>query len=298
MSGRKKLTPARASPGLSKPAMAIGEPSIVVDKLVTRPLAETGEPRISVGKKASRPKKEHQIVAVKPSPVAASAADKDSHSETNGACGEQQTTKKGKTRLRFQWTVELKNDLLEMYTRVKDQAGYMKKLKELWYAKYPEHKQLAANILSDNARRLTKLQTIPIENLQVITETVPKVQNVVEIEVVTEKLRLETKQLDTEEELNGNINQDELKELVGKLRNIFKTRFQIVQEGSIERSPLPKTVLTKLEELAANTVLKEEIERIQSDMMKINTAIYAMATSVIEVHGQRKKPGKMELTIQ
>ena len=27
-------------------------------------------------------------------------------------------------------------------------------------------------------------------------------------------------------------------------------------------------------------------------MMKINTAIYAMATSVIEVPGQRKKPGK------
>ena len=115
-----------------------------------------------------------------------------------------------------------------MYTRVKDQAGYMKKLKELWYAKYPEHKQLAVNTLSDNARRLTKLQTIPIENLQVITETVPKVQNVVEVEVVTEKLRLETKKLDTEKELNGDINQDELKELVGKLRNIFKTRFQIV----------------------------------------------------------------------
>ena len=109
---------------------------------------------------------------------------------------------------------------------------------------------------------------------------------------MTEKLRPETKQLDTEKELNGDINQEELKELVGKLRNIFKTRFQIVQEGSIERSPLPKTVLTKLEELAANTVLKEEIERIQSDMMKINTAIYAMATSVIEVRGPRKKPGK------
>ena len=75
---------------------------------------------------------------------------------------------------------------------------------------------------------------------------------------------------------------------MGKLRNIFKSRFQIVQEGSVEQSPLPKTVLTKLEELAANTVLKEEIERIQSDMMKINTAIYAMATSVIEVRGQEK----------
>ena len=292
MSGRRKLILARASPELPRPAMAIGEPRIVVDKLVTRLLAEIGEPRISAGKEATRPKKkEHQVAAVKPTLIAASAADKDSHSETNEACGEQQTTKKGKTRLRFQWTMKLKNDLLEMYTNVKGQTGYMKKLKELWDVKYPEHKQLAANTLSDNARRLTKLQTIPIENLQVITETVPKVQNVVEVEVVTEKLRPETKQLDTEKKLKGNI-KEELKELVEKLRNIFNTRFQIVQEGSIERNLLPKTVLTKLEELAANTVLKKEIERIQSDMMKINTAIYAMATSVIEVRRQRKKPGK------
>ena len=51
----------------------------------------------------TRPKrKEHQIAVVKPVPVAASAADKDSHSETNKACSEQQTTKKSKTRLRFQ----------------------------------------------------------------------------------------------------------------------------------------------------------------------------------------------------
>ena len=139
---------------------------------------------------------------------------------------------------------------------------------------------------------MTNLQTIPIENPLVITETVPKIQNVIEVEVVTEKLRPETKQLDTEKYLNGDINQEELKDLVGKLRNIFKTRFQIVQEGSIERSPLPKTVLTTLEELAANTVLKEEIERIQSDMMKISTTIYAMAKSVIEIRGLRKKPGK------
>ena len=195
MSGPSKLIPARASPGLPRPAMAIGEPRIVVDKLVTRPLVETWEPRISAGKEATRPKKkEHQIAAVKPSPVAASAVDKDSHSETNEACGEQQKTKKGKTRLRLQWTVELKNDLLEMYTSVKDQTGYMKKLKELWNAKYPEPKQLAANTLSDNTRRLTELQTISIENLQVITETVPKVQNVVEVKVVTKQLRPETKQ--------------------------------------------------------------------------------------------------------
>ena len=84
---------------------------------------------------------------------------------------------------------------------------------------------------------MTKLQIIPIENLQVIIEAVPKVQNVVEVEVVIEKLRPDTKQLDSEKDLNGDINQEELKELVGKLQNIFKTRFQIVQEGSIERSP-------------------------------------------------------------
>ena len=160
-----------------------------------------------------------------------------------------------------------------MHTTVKDQSGYLKKLKELWDVKYPEHKQLAANTLSDNARRLMKLQIIPIENLKVITETVPKVQNVIEVEVVTEKLRPETKQLDTEKDINGDINQEELKELVGKLRYIFKARFQIVQERSIERSPFPKAVLINLEKLAANTVLKEEIERIQIDMMKINTAM-------------------------
>ena len=69
--------------------MAIGELRIVVDKLVTRLLAETGELRISAGKEATRPKKkEHQIAAVKPTPVAASAVDKDSHSETNEACGQ------------------------------------------------------------------------------------------------------------------------------------------------------------------------------------------------------------------
>ena len=68
-----------------------------------------------------------------------------------------------------------------MYTSAKDQTWYKEKLKELWDAKYPEHKQLAANTLSDNARRLTKLQTIAIENLQIIKETVPKVQNVIEV---------------------------------------------------------------------------------------------------------------------
>ena len=123
MSGRRKPIPVWASPWLPRPAMAIGEPRIVVEKLVTRPLARTGEPRISAGKEAIRlKKKEHQIAAVKPTPVAASAADKDSHSETDKTCGEQQIRKKGKTGLRFQWTVELKNDLLEMYTSVKNQT--------------------------------------------------------------------------------------------------------------------------------------------------------------------------------
>ena len=77
--------------------MAIGEPRIVVDKLVTRPLAETGEPRISDGKEATRSKRmKHQIATVKPALVVAPAADKDSHSETGEASSEQQTTKKGK----------------------------------------------------------------------------------------------------------------------------------------------------------------------------------------------------------
>ena len=133
MSGRRKVTPARASLGLPRPAMAIGEPRIVVDKLVIMPLAETGEPRISAGKEATRPKrKENQLAAVKPTPVAASAANKDSHCETNKACSEQQTTKNGKTRSRFQWTVGFKNDPLERYTSVKGQTEYMKKLKDMW----------------------------------------------------------------------------------------------------------------------------------------------------------------------
>ena len=187
MSGRRKVIPARASHGLPRPAMAIGEPRIAVDKLVTRPLAETGEPRISAGKEASRPKKkEHQIAAVKPSPVAASAADKDSHRETDKVCSEQQTTKKGKTRLRFQWTVELKNDLLEMYSSVKDQTRYLKKLKEMWDAKYPDHKHLAANTLSDNARRLTKLKIFPPQEIQIIVDTKPKAINVAEVVDVIE----------------------------------------------------------------------------------------------------------------
>ena len=87
---------------VTKARDGIWEPRIVVDKLVTRPLAETGELKISAGKEATRPKKkEHQIAAVKPTPVAASATDKDSHSETDKACSEQQTTKNGKTRLSF-----------------------------------------------------------------------------------------------------------------------------------------------------------------------------------------------------
>ena len=185
MSGRRKVIPAQASPGLPRPAMAIGEPRIGVDKLVTRPLAETGEPRISAGKEATRPKRiEHRVAAVKPTPVAASAANKDSHSEAKEACSEQQTTKKGKTRLRFQWTVELKNNLLEMNMIVKDQNGYMKKLKEMWDAKYPEHKHLAANTLSDNARRLTnKLRIVPPEEIKKGIEPSP---NVTEVEVMIE----------------------------------------------------------------------------------------------------------------
>ena len=94
MSGRRKVTPAWVSPGLPRSTMAIGEPRIVVDKFVTRPLTETGEPRISAGKEATWPKRiEYRIAAVKATPVAAPDADKDSHSETNEACSDQQTTK-------------------------------------------------------------------------------------------------------------------------------------------------------------------------------------------------------------
>ena len=221
-------------------AMAIGEPRIVVDKLVTRPLAETGEPRISAGKEATRPKrKEHQIAAVKPTPVAASAADKDSHSETDKACSEQQTTKKGKTRLRFQWTLELKNDLLEMYTSVKDQTGYMKKLKDMWDAKYPDHKHLAANTLSDNARRLTKLKIVPPQEIQIIADTKPKAINVAEIVDVIEQIR--PTNIDNRiEQPNMESTRDICQNLIEQLRKIFKTTLPIIQEGNIDRKPILK----------------------------------------------------------
>ena len=43
----------------------------------------------------------------------------------------------------------------------------MKKLKEMWGTKYPEHKHLAANTLSDNARRLTnKLRIVPLKEIK------------------------------------------------------------------------------------------------------------------------------------
>ena len=51
MSERKKVIPARASPGLPRLAMAIGELKIVIEKFVTRSLAGTEEPRIFAGKK-------------------------------------------------------------------------------------------------------------------------------------------------------------------------------------------------------------------------------------------------------
>ena len=52
--------------------------------------------------------------------------------------------------------------------------------------------------------------------------------------------------------------------------------------------PLPKTVLTKFEELAANTVLREELDKDQSNMTTIDAAIYKMASSVVEALGQKK----------
>ena len=79
--------------------------------------------------------------------------------------------------------------------------------------------------------------------------------------------------------------QEEVIELAGKLRNIFKTTLPIILQENIERNPQPKAVLTKLEEIAANTVLKEEIENIWNDLKTINAAIYAIATSIVEARG-------------
>ena len=109
---------------------------------------------------------------------------------------------------------------------------------------------------------------------------------------MTKQLRPKMEEPTTEKNLIININQEELNELEEKLRSIFMPTPPTIQEGNVERNSLPKTVLSKLEQVAANTVLKEEIDKIQSDMITINAAIYAMATLVIQVHGQRKKPGK------
>ena len=81
-------------------------------------------------------------------------------------------------------------------------------------------------------------------------------------------------------------------ELARKLRNI-KTTLPIILQVNIKRNPLPKTLLTKLEEEAANTILKEEIENMRNDMIKINAAIHAMATSIVEARGQKKKQKKL-----
>ena len=168
----------------------------------------------------------------------------------------------------------------------------MKKLKDMWDAKYPDYKHLAANTLSDNIRQLTKLKIVRPQVIQIIADAKPKAINVAEVLDVIEQTsptnienRIEQpKTVSTED-----ICQEELKNLVKQLRKIFKTTLPIIQEGNIERKPLPKTVLTKFEELAANIVLREELDYNQSDMTTINAAIYAMATSVVEARGQKKK---------
>ena len=76
-----------------------------------------------------------------------------------------------------------------MYTSVKDQTGYMKKLKEMWDVKYPDHKHLATNTLSDNARRLTKLKIVPPQEIQIIADAKPKAINVAEVVGVIEQTR-------------------------------------------------------------------------------------------------------------
>ena len=76
-----------------------------------------------------------------------------------------------------------------MYTSVKDQTGYIKKLKEMWDAKYPDHKHLAANTLSDNARRLTKLKIVPLQEIQIISDTKTKAINVAEVVDIIKQTR-------------------------------------------------------------------------------------------------------------
>ena len=179
-----------------------------------------------------------------------------------------------------------------MYTSVKDQTGYIKKLKEMWDAKYPDHKHLAANTLSENARRLTKLKIVPPQEIQIIVDAKPKAINVAEVVDVIEQIRptnIENRIEQPNMESTGDICQEELKNLIEPLRKIFKTTLPIIQEENIDRKPLPKTVLTKLEELASNIVLKEELDNNQSDMTTINAAIYAIAISVVEARGQKKK---------
>ena len=55
--------------------------------------------------------------------------------------------------------------------------------------KNPVHKHLAANTLSDNARRLTKLQIVPPQEIQIIADTKPKAINVAEVVDVIEQIR-------------------------------------------------------------------------------------------------------------
>ena len=72
-----------------------------------------------------------------------------------------------------------------MYTRVKNQTRVYEEIKKIWFAKYPECKHLAANTLSDYARRLTnKLRIVLPEDLKEVIETTP---NLEEVEVVIEK---------------------------------------------------------------------------------------------------------------
>ena len=49
----------------------------------------------------------------------------------------------------------------------------------------------------------------------------------------------------------------------------------------LKKSPT-QTVLTKLEELAANRVLREEFNKNQTDMIKSSAATYAIASSFVE----------------
>lgn len=62
---------------------------------------------------------------------------------------------------KFTWTDELNSDLYDMYSSCdRSKPGFMRRLKDLWDAKHPEH-QLNSKLLNEKAKRLhQKIATI------------------------------------------------------------------------------------------------------------------------------------------